>query len=166
MGASPSCDILQVILDHIFTPEEYPFVCTITDDTVIVGYDDDGSNHDRFVWQVLKTAWHEDMKFNPDKCMFCSEAIQFFGMILSGEGMLPDPKKTEGSCKSTIPKHHEGDPVLPWNGQLPQEIYTKTRIVKVQNDGLCCCSLVIVYNPNDPMLPLLDNSDSPSIVEQ
>ena len=37
-------------------------------------------------------------------------------------------------------------------------------MMNVDNDGLCCCSLVIVYNSNDPMLLILDNSDSPSIV--
>ena len=38
MGVCPLFDILQVALDHIFTPEEYPFMCNITDDIVIVGY--------------------------------------------------------------------------------------------------------------------------------
>ena len=36
MGASPSSDILQVLLDCIFTPEKYPFMCNIADDIVIV----------------------------------------------------------------------------------------------------------------------------------
>ena len=39
MGASPSSDILQVMLDHILSPEDHPFMCNIPDDIVIVSYD-------------------------------------------------------------------------------------------------------------------------------
>ena len=56
MGAIPSSDILQVTLDHIFIPEEYPFMYNIADDIVIVSYGDGGSDHDRNIWQVLKTS--------------------------------------------------------------------------------------------------------------
>ena len=77
-------------------------MCSTTDD-VVVSYDDDGSDHDRNVWQVLKTACHECMKFNPDKCMFCCKAIPFFRMILSREGMLPDPRKSENLVKLPFP---------------------------------------------------------------
>ena len=95
IGASPSSDIYQVTWDHNFTPEEYPFMCNITDDIVIVGYNNDGSDHDRNVLQVLKTSHHEGMKFNPEKCMLLSKAIPFFGMIPSREAMLPDTKMNE-----------------------------------------------------------------------
>ena len=103
MGASPSSDILQVMLDHILSPEDNPFMCNIPDDIVIVSYDCDGSDHDRNVQQVFKTADGEGMEFNLDKCMFCSEFISFFGMILSREGMFPDPKKTEALSKVPFP---------------------------------------------------------------
>ena len=86
MGARPSSDIFQMTFDHIFTPEEYPFLCNIADDIIIVSYDEGSSDHDRNVC--------EGVKFNPDKYLFCSESIPFFGMNLSKEGMIPDPKKT------------------------------------------------------------------------
>ena len=103
IGASPSSDILHMTLDHISTLEEYPFMCNIADDIVTVGYDNNGSDHDRNVWQVLKTAHCEGMKFNLDKCMVCSEAIPFFGMSVSKEQMLPDPKKTKALAKLPFP---------------------------------------------------------------
>ena len=83
MGASHSSDILQVALHHIFTPEEYPFMCYIADDIVIVGNDNNGSDHDRNIQQVLKTGHQGSVKFNPEKCMLCSDFFPFFGMILS-----------------------------------------------------------------------------------
>ena len=61
--ASPSSDILKVTFNCILTSEEYPFMCSITDNIVIFGYAENRSDHDRNVWQVLKTAHHEGMKF-------------------------------------------------------------------------------------------------------
>ena len=78
-------------------------MCNITDDIVIVGIEIDGYDHDRNVQQVLKTAHHEGMKFNPDKCVFHSKAIPFLGMIHNMEGMLLDPKKTTALAKVPFP---------------------------------------------------------------
>ena len=65
-------EILQVTLDHIFIPEEYPFMCNIDDNIAIVSYDENGSDHDRNIWQVFNTVYHEGMRFNLEKYVFCS----------------------------------------------------------------------------------------------
>ena len=46
LGASPSSDILQATLDQIFTVEKFPFKCNITDNFVVIGDKEGGSDHD------------------------------------------------------------------------------------------------------------------------
>ena len=55
----------------------------IADDTIMFGFRDDGSDHDRMVRQVLDKAITVGMWFNPNKCQFKKTSVKFFGLILS-----------------------------------------------------------------------------------
>ena len=70
IGASPSSDFLQATLDQIFTVEKFPFIGDIVDDIVVIRYEEDDSDHDAYLWLVFSTERREDMKFNPNKCIF------------------------------------------------------------------------------------------------
>ena len=66
MGNSLSSDCFQYKMDQIFGPiAQY---CSIADDIVIYGYSEE--DHDQVLFQVLDTAKHEGLRFNPDKCIF------------------------------------------------------------------------------------------------
>ena len=45
--------------------------------------------------QVLNTAKHVGLRFNPDRCIFKCSQIPFFGMLIGEDGIRPDPKKIE-----------------------------------------------------------------------
>ena len=45
--------------------------------------------------QVLDTAKHVGLRFNPDKCIFKWTQIPFFDMLIGVYGIRPDPKKIE-----------------------------------------------------------------------
>ena len=50
-GAAPTEDMFQWKIDEIF--KDLPNVFGITDDILIVGYDNDDKNHDNTLWKVL-----------------------------------------------------------------------------------------------------------------
>ena len=54
--ASPSSDILQTTLDHIFTVETFPFISNKEDDIAVFRYTEDGSDYGANLWLVLSTA--------------------------------------------------------------------------------------------------------------
>ena len=63
------------------------------------GYKYDGSDHDDTVLKVMELANKVGMQFNPNKCQFKQESVKFFGLILTREGIVPDPAKIEASEK-------------------------------------------------------------------
>ena len=44
------------------------------------------------------------MRFNPAKCQFKHEEVKFFGMVLNGQGVVPNPAKIEALLKLPEPK--------------------------------------------------------------
>ena len=57
------------------------------------GYREDGKDHDKTVREVLDKAKAVGMHFNPSKCQLRKTQVKFFGLILSRQGVLPDPAK-------------------------------------------------------------------------
>ena len=61
----------------------------------IYGFDNDGADHDKTVSQVTEKAQKVGMRFNPTKCQFRKSEVKFFGMMLTRQGVVPDPAKIE-----------------------------------------------------------------------
>ena len=91
MGASLSSDVYQFKIDEIF--QDIPQCVGIVDDIIIFGYTD--HDHDVTLYSVLDRAHKVGMKFNPDKCAFKRDSISFYGVTLSAEGAMPDPRKID-----------------------------------------------------------------------
>ena len=91
MGTSLSSDVYQFKIDEIF--EDISQCVGIADDIVIFGYDD--HDHDKTLYNVLDRAHEVGMKFNPDKCEFKKDSISFYGVMLSADGVKPDPRKLD-----------------------------------------------------------------------
>ena len=93
MGASLSSNVYQYKVDgHL---EGIDHCVAIADDIIIYGFDNDGTDHDRAVRKVMEKAKEVGMRFNPTKCQFrCTEVI-FFGLMLTGQGVVPDSAKIE-----------------------------------------------------------------------
>ena len=91
MGACLGSDIYQYKVDgHLDGIEN----CTaIADDIIMYGFKEDGSDHDETVVKVMEMAKRVGMRFNPSKCQFKLQQVKFFGLILTRDGIVPDPSK-------------------------------------------------------------------------
>ena len=68
--------------------------CTaIADEIIMYGFNEDGSDHDETVVKVMEMAKRVGMRFNPSKCQFKLQQVKFFGLILTRDGIVPDPSK-------------------------------------------------------------------------
>ena len=83
--------MFQCKIDKIFN--DIPNVFGIADDILVIGYDKDGTDHNRTVYNVLKCCQDVNLKLSKDKCHFRCTSIPFFGEVVSRNGMQPDPWK-------------------------------------------------------------------------
>ena len=78
-------DIFQHKINEIFN--DMPNVFGIADDILVIGYNNDGKDHDEAVYNVLKQCWDVNLKLNKDKCHFRCMSIPFFSKIVSRDGI-------------------------------------------------------------------------------
>ena len=78
-------------IDKIFN--DMPNVFGIADDILVIGYDDDGTDHDATVPKVLQRCEEVNFKLNEEKCHFRCTSIPFFGEVVSRREVQPDPHK-------------------------------------------------------------------------
>ena len=90
-GAVPAGDMFQCKIDEIFS--DMPNVFGITDDMLVIGYDDDGTDRDAMVHKVLQRCEEVNLKLNKEKCYFRCTSIPFFGEVILRRGVQPDPQK-------------------------------------------------------------------------
>ena len=84
-------DMLQHKIDKIFSDMENIF--GITDKILVIGYDENGADHNEAVHKVLRWCKEVNLKLNKDKCHFRCTSIPFFGKVVSRKGFQPDPQK-------------------------------------------------------------------------
>ena len=51
------------------------------DDILVIGYDDNGADHDAVVHKVLQRCEEVNLKLNKEKCHFRCTSIPFFGEV-------------------------------------------------------------------------------------
>ena len=64
------------------------------DDILIIGYNEDGEDHNAAVHKVLQQCEEVNLKLNKEKCHFRCTSIPFLGEVISREGFQPDPQKS------------------------------------------------------------------------
>ena len=69
--------MFQHKIDEIFN--DMPNVFGIMDDILVIGYNEDGADHDGTVHKVLRWCGEVNLKLNKDKCHFRCTSILFFG---------------------------------------------------------------------------------------
>ena len=102
MGASLSSDVYQYKVDGHLEGTDHCVV--IADDIIIYGFDSGGTDHNQTVRQVMKKAQEVGMCFDPTKCQFRKGEVKLFGMMLTRQGMVPDPTKIEALRKLPEPR--------------------------------------------------------------
>ena len=96
MGASLSSDVYQYKVDsHL---EVIKQCVAITDDIIIYGYDNDGTDHDKMVREVMRKAQEVGMHFNPSKCQFRKTEVEFFGMNVEQTGCSEETRCSPRPC--------------------------------------------------------------------
>ena len=85
--------MFQHKIDEIFS--NMPNIFGITDNILVIGYKGDGTDHDATIHKVLQQCEEVNLKLNKEKCHFRCTSIQFFGEVISREGVQPDPQKKQ-----------------------------------------------------------------------
>lgn len=73
-------------------------VVVVMDDILVFGTTKE--QHDKRLSAVLRTIKESGLKLNKQKCHFGKSEIQYFGHIISAEGMKPDPDKVRAQMPS------------------------------------------------------------------
>ena len=102
-GAAPVSNMFQHKRDEIFS--DMPNVFGIVDDILVIGYDDDGVDHDAAVHKVLQWCEEVNLKRNKEKCHFRCTSIPFFGEVISRKGVQPDPQKVKALMDVPAPNN-------------------------------------------------------------
>ena len=103
MGTTPSSGELNKALRPLFHDIKDAHV--IQDDLIIAGRTQE--QHDAALEEVCQRIQDSGMTLNPEKCIIASEAIPWWGMVISKEGLSPDPAKVEAMKVMSPPRSRD-----------------------------------------------------------
>ena len=101
MGAMPASGELNKALRPLFSKVKGAHI--IHDDLVLATVTKEEQKE--AIHQVLQIAERENLTLNPDKCKFMKKEIPFWGMIISAEGVRPDPAKIQALQEASPPRN-------------------------------------------------------------
>lgn len=102
-GLNSAQDVFQKKVDQTF--EGLPGVIGIVDDIVVYGKDD--AEHDANLIRLMDRTREVGLRLNPNKCKIRQEEIKFFGHIITGNGIKPDPDKIAAIAQMPAPQSVE-----------------------------------------------------------
>ena len=100
MGTAPASGELNKALRPVF--QDISDAHVIQDDLIVGGKTQD--HHDRVLEQVCQRIEEIGMTLNPDKCIISAEEVPWWGMMISKNGVSPDPCKVDALKHMTPPK--------------------------------------------------------------
>ena len=104
MGLKPAQGELNAALQPLFA--HLPQVHVIHDDIVIATETE--SEHITITEEVMKILSKSGLTLNSKKCVFGQKEIKFWGLIIGGDGIRPDPEKVEAALDHlTTPNNKE-----------------------------------------------------------
>ena len=95
--------MFQCKIDKIFS--DMMNVFGITDDILVIGYEDNGADHDTAVHKVLWRCKEVNLKLNKEKCHFRCTSIPFFGEVISRRGVQLEPQKIKALTDMPAPNN-------------------------------------------------------------
>ena len=101
MGLCNAGDLFESALRDLLSG--LPSVKNIADDILVFGSTQE--EHDANVIRFLERCLEIELHLNPDKVKINCKSMPFFGMMLTADGIKPDPKKVETIKKWPIPKN-------------------------------------------------------------
>ena len=103
MGVAPAQGELNTALAPLFA--HIKDVYLIHDDLIIGS--ENIEDHNNALRQVMEAIHNSGLTLNPDKCEFGASALKFWGLIISADGISPDPEKVEALKYLTPPCNRE-----------------------------------------------------------
>ncbi|KAK7929206.1 hypothetical protein WMY93_005601 [Mugilogobius chulae] len=85
--------------------KDHDGVVVVMDDILVFGTTKE--QHDKRLRAVLQTIRESGLKLNKKKCHFRKSEIQYFGHVISAEGMKPDPDKVKAISQMQSPTNVE-----------------------------------------------------------
>ena len=97
----------------------------IANDVLIVGNADSTSTdrHDRHFTQVLNKCHEIGLKLNPDKCIFKSTQVLFYGHFITNVGLKPDSNKITAIANVPAPQNKMQLQSFCWTLQLFNKLH-------------------------------------------
>ena len=92
-------DYFQMQMDHIF--EGIKGVTPLVDDILISGATRE--EHDQNLRIALNRAQERNLKLNPDKLTVGVQEVEYFGHLVTSEGLKPDPAKVKAIIEMPAP---------------------------------------------------------------
>ena len=83
LGAASASNMLQGKIDDLF--KELPNLSGIADDILILGYDNNGADHDGKLGKALHFCRNDNLKLNKGKCHFRCTSVPPFDKIMGPE---------------------------------------------------------------------------------
>ena len=101
MGLCNAGDLFESALRDLLSG--LPGINNIADDILVFGSTHE--EHDANVIRFLERCLEIDLHLNPDKVKINCKSVPFFGMVLTADGIKPDPKKVETIKKWPVPQN-------------------------------------------------------------
>jgi hypothetical protein len=86
------CQAMECMLHHLM--HKYPTELFVYMDDILVATTGDITRHRRIVCEVLEVLVEESYFLRPAKCSFEQTSVMYLGIIVDGNKLSPDPKKT------------------------------------------------------------------------
>ena len=77
----------------------------ITDDIMVIGYQEDEWDHDKAFTQLLKTAKKNNIKLNFDKIQYKQKEVEFLGETYTTQGCKPSDAKVKAITEMPKPEN-------------------------------------------------------------
>ena len=101
MGLCSAGDLFESALRDLLSG--LPGVTNIADNIIMFGSTQE--EHDANVIRFLERCLEIDLHLNPEKVRINCKSVPFFGMMLTENGIKPDPKKTEAIKNWPVPQN-------------------------------------------------------------
>ena len=103
MSTKPASGELHRALQLIFA--DIPEAHVLHDDVIIAT--ETNSRHHEVLDSVLTKLSQKGLTLNPEKCIFAKQEVPFWGMVISKDGVRPDPSKVDALKDAEPPRSKE-----------------------------------------------------------